>query len=603
MGVSWSETEYRTFGELLRVFRACLSQDDEEGWRVDWWRVITFLWLRKECSVNIWRLRASLPGVIFLVVSCGVCAQSPGSVDTGIRISADAKAAGKPLVHFWSKVVGAGRANEGLRATWQEELETAHAEAGFEYVRFHGLFHDDMFVYREDELGAPVYNFQYVDDLFDRMLAKGVRPFVELGFVPKELASVTGTTFWWQANGSPPTDYSKWAGLVQATVEHWIARYGAAEVRRWYFEVWNEPNLHGFFAGTQAQYFELYKVTVGTIKKIDPALRVGGPATSNFNLDEDAIKAARATGRPFDPMSIPWKPVWIEDFLSYCKANGLPVDFVSTHPYPQDFAIDEPEMPKGGKYRRSIDATRDDLRTLRKMIDASAYPKAEIQLTEWNSSPSPTDHTHDSLAAGAFVVKTNLESVGLVDSLSYWVFTDVFEENRKTDSVFHGGFGLINYQEVVKPAFHGYRMMNELGDELIAQTVGAVVTRNAGSGKVTALAYNYPVEMKVSLPVTETLAAAEAIDASGSSRELEIHLTGLAPGAAFEIETLDREHGNAVEVWERMGKPETPTREQAEVLRTAAKATRREILRVDGEGRLDVRRAIVAWSLVLVKQL
>ncbi len=553
--------------------------------------------------MNIRRLGAFLLVGIFPGVCCGAWAQSAGSADTGIHISADAKATGKPLVHFWSKVVGAGRANEGLRTTWQEELEMAHAEAGFEYVRFHGLFHDDMFVYREDEHGVPVYNFQYVDDLFDRMLAKGVRPFVELGFVPKELASVTGTTFWWQANGSPPTDYGKWAGLVQACVEHWIARYGAAEVRRWYFEVWNEPNLHGFFAGTQAQYFELYKVTVGTIKEIDPALRVGGPATSNFNLDEDAIKAARATGKAFDPMAIPWKPVWIEDFLSYCKTNGLPVDFVSTHPYPQDFAIDEPGAPKGGKYRRSIDATRDDLRTLRKMIDASAYPKAEIQLTEWNSSPSPTDHTHDSLAAGAFVVKTNLESVGLVESLSYWVFTDVFEENRKTDSVFHGGFGLINYQEVVKPAFHGYRMMHELGDQLIAQTVGAVVTRSAASGKMTALAYNYPAEMKVSLPVTDTLAAADAIDARGNSRELELQLTGLKAGTAFEIETLDREHGNAVGAWEKMGRPETPTRGQAEVLRAAARATRREIVQVDGEGRLDLKRAIAAWSLVLVKQL
>jgi len=553
--------------------------------------------------VRIGRLWAFLLVGVFPIVSCGAFAQPLGSGDTGIRISVDAKAAGKPLVHFWSKVVGAGRANEGLRATWQEELATAHAEAGFEYVRFHGLFHDDMFVYRENEQGAPIYNFQYIDDLFDRMLAKGVRPFVELGFVPKELASVTGTTFWWQANGSPPTDYGKWSGLVEACVSHWIARYGATEVRRWYFEVWNEPNLHGFFAGTQKQYFELYKVTVGTIKKIDPALRVGGPATSNFNLDEDAIKKARALGKAFDPMTIPWKPVWIEDFLSYCKTNGLAVDFVSTHPYPQDFAIDEPGVPKGGRYRRSIDATRDDLRTLRKMIDAGPYPKAQIQLTEWNSSPSPTDHTHDSLAAGAFVVKTNLESVGLVDSLSYWVFTDVFEENRKTDSVFHGGFGLINYQEVVKPAFHGYRMMNELGDELIAQTVGAVVTRSTASGKVTALAYNYPAEMKVSLPVTQTLAAADAIDASGSARQLELHLTGLTSGAAFEIETLDREHANAVWAWEKMGKPETPTREQTEMLRMSARATRRETVHADNAGRLDLKRSIAAWSLVLVKQL
>jgi xylan 1,4-beta-xylosidase len=391
-----------------------------------------------------------------------------------IRVSAKASQPGVPLVHFWSKLVGAGRVNEGLRATWQEELETATHFGGFQYVRMHGLFHDDMFLYREDDKGNPIYNFQYVDDVYDRMLAKHVKPFVELAFVPKELATVENTTFWWQANGSPPKDYNKWAALVQATVEHWIARYGIDEVRSWYFEVWNEPNLtKPFFRGTQQQYFDLYKITAQTLKKIDPALRVGGPATSNFHMDKDALKQAQDSGKPFDPLTIPWHPIWIEDFLAYCKSNDLPVDFVSTHPYPQDFAIDDPSMPKGKGYRRSIDSTRTDLQTLRRIVNASPYPHAEIQLTEWSSSPSPLDHSHDSLAAGAFIAKTNLESIGLVDSLSYWVFTDVFEENRKTDSIFHGGFGLINYQEIVKPAFHAYRMMNQLGDELLGLQLSA----------------------------------------------------------------------------------------------------------------------------------
>jgi xylan 1,4-beta-xylosidase len=219
-----------------------------------------------------------------------------------IRISAQATEPGKPLMHYWSKVVGAGRANEGLRATWQEELETVARYDGFQYVRFHGLFHDDMFVYREDAQGNPIYNFQYVDDLFDRMLAKGVRPFVELSFVPSELAVVKNTTFWWQANGSPPSDYQKWGDLVRATVEHWVARYGIEEVLRWYFEVWNEPNLtDSFFRGTQQQYFELYKVTAQTIKKIDPALRVGGPATSNFDMDQDALAKAQLLLSPSTP--------------------------------------------------------------------------------------------------------------------------------------------------------------------------------------------------------------------------------------------------------------------------------------------------------------
>ncbi len=532
-------------------------------------------------------------------------AQQSATADTSIHLAADAKATGQPLVHFWSKVVGAGRANEGLRATWQEELQTAVKYDGFQYVRFHGLFHDDMFVYREDKAGNPIYNFQYVDDLFDRMLQTGARPFVELSFAPTEMATAKGTTFWWKANGGPPSDYNKWAALVQHFVDHCIARYGIDEVRRWYFEVWNEPNLtDGFFKGTQRQYFDLYKITAETIKKSDPQLKVGGPATSNFDLDQAAIKQAQASGKPYDPLAIPWKPVWIDDFFAYCKQNNLPVDFVSTHPYPQDFEIDDPKLPNGGKHlRRSIDATRDDLRMLRRMIDSSPYPHAEIQLTEWSSSPSPTDHTHDSLAAAAFVVKTNLESVGLVDSLSYWVFTDVFEENRETDSIFHGGFGLINYQQIVKPAFHGYRFMNALGDQMLQQVVGGVVTRDSKTGKLTAVAYNYPPEVRITIPLTNTVDEADAIDKQGSPRDFNLKLTGLPANTPFAIETLDRNHGNAVAAWEAMGRPDTPTREQTALLRKLAWATSKEIVKADANGSMEIHRKLDAWTVVLFSQL
>ena len=547
-----------------------------------------------------------------LIVSSLICgshvAIASGQINnasTAIHLTANAKGSSKPLIHFWSKVVGAGRANEGLRSTWQEELEMGRKYDGFQYVRFHGIFQDDMFVYREDEHGNPIYNFQYVDDLYDRMLAKGVRPFVELSFSPEPLSPVHNTTFWWRADGSPPSDYSKWGNLVQAFVKHCIDRYGIDEVRQWYFEVWNEPNLYQSFfrGGSQEKYFELYKITAQTIKTIDSQLRIGGPATSNFNMDGDAIKKAQATGKPFDPLSIPWRPVWIEDFLRYCHDNNLPVDFVSTHPYPQDFAIDEPGRPKGKGFRRSIDSTRDDLHTMRKMIDASPYPKAEIHLTEWNSSPSPVDHSHDSLAGATFVAKTNLESIGLVDSLSYWTFTDVFEENRKTDSIFHGGFGLINYQEIPKPAFHAYRFMNELGDELLAQTPGGVVSRDSKTGYITAVFYNYPPEIKVSLPVSDTLAAADQIDNSGSARDLAFNVDHLAANASFLIETLDKEHGDAVAGWEAMGEPEPPNREQTAALEKLAWDTRKQIVRTDEEGRLHVNLKLAAWSVVLVKQL
>lgn len=546
--------------------------------------------------------------IVTLTVA-GLMGQVPvlsGTADhTAIHLEADATAPGKPLVHFWSKVVGAGRANEGLRATWQEELATAARYDGFQYVRFHGLFQDDMFIYREDKQGNPIYNFQYVDDVYDRMLAKGVRPFVELGFSPAPLSTVHNTTFWWRAEGSPPSDYNKWADLVHAFVQHCVDRYGIAEVRQWYFEVWNEPNLfESFFrGGSQQQYFELYKVTVQTVKMIDPQLRVGGPATSNFNMDQEALQNSVASGKPFDPFSIPWRPIWISEFLEYCHENHLPVDFVSTHPYPQDFAIDQPGTTQPQHYRRSIDATRDDLRTLREMIDHSPYPKAEIQLTEWNSSPSPVDHSHDSLAAGAFVAKTNLESIGLVDSLSYWVFTDVFEENRNTDSVFHGGFGLISYQEIVKPAFHAYRMMNELGDQMLAQVPGGIVTRFSEDGRIAIMAYNYPPEMKVSLPVSNTLEAADAIDNSGSARDFRMDISHLPAGASFVVETLDKQNGDAVAAWESMGRPEPPNKKQVETLRDQAWATRKQIVRADSEGNLHIEINLSAWALMCIRQM
>ncbi|HEX7470026.1 MAG TPA: beta-xylosidase, partial [Verrucomicrobiae bacterium] len=258
-----------------------------------------------------------------------------------IELKASATDAGKPLKHFWSFCAGAGRANEGLRADWQEQLRLAVKECGFKYIRFHGLYHDDMFVYREEK-GRAIYNFQYLDILFDKLLEIGIKPFVEFGFCPGDLATEKGTVFWWKGNGSPPKDYAKWGELIRRTVKNWIARYGIEEVRSWYFEVWNEPNLHPFFRGTKSQYFELYKVTARVLKGIDPGLRVGGPATSNFvpdarfNGETEDISCHRVVTEAKDLDALDWQPVWVKQFLTFCRREKLPVDFVSCHPYPTD---------------------------------------------------------------------------------------------------------------------------------------------------------------------------------------------------------------------------------------------------------------------------
>lgn len=509
-----------------------------------------------------------------------------------------------PLHHFWNEVVGAGRANEALRADWQEQLRTVRADAGFRYVRFHGLFHDDMFVYREVD-GVVSPTFHYVDRAFDAILQAGMRPFVEFGFSPPELAREKGTVFWWGANGSPPVDLGRWADLVRATVEHWVGRYGLAEVRDWYFEIWNEPNLHPFFRGTKSEYFELYRVSVEAIRSVDPHLRVGGPATSNFVPDarfdgeiEDVSEHAVVVGAP-DLDALSWRPVWIEDFLTYCARNDLPVDFVSCHPYPTDWALDE--HSQGRKLTRGAGATPTDLRTLRRIVDTGPYPGARIHLTEWNSSSSSRDHTHDYPQAATFVVKANLESIGLVDSLAYWTFTDVFEEEGGGRSPFHGGFGMLSQDGIPKPTMHAYRMLSSLGDELLHQQDGAVVTRHSHSGRVTALIYHYPDDVTLTVPASfEGTAVADSTLASGAGRRLSVAIAGLQPGAAATLEILDPEHGWAAGEWQRLGSPVNLTRADLQKVGAAGRRTLFSGHTVGVDGVLRIVIDLAPWSVALL---
>lgn len=525
-----------------------------------------------------------------------------------IEIAARADAPGRALQHAWSEVVGAGRAAEGLRAGWQEQLRASAEQCGFRYVRFHGLFHDDMFILRTDEEGRRYYTFQYVDDLFDRLLDAGVRPFVELGFSPGPLAREKATTFWWGAHGSPPVDTEAWQELITTTVQHWVDRYGADEVATWYFEVWNEPNLGPFFRGTRSEYFALYEATVQAVRAVHPGLRVGGPATSNFVPDgrfagetEDLSQHA-VVAKAEDLDALEWRPVWVEEFLSYCQERRLPVDFVSCHPYPTDWALDghstEPQQ-----FTRGSDATVRDLALLQCLVRGSAYPDAEIHLTEWNSSPSSRDHTHDHVPAATFVVKTHLEAIGTTNSLAHWTFTDVFEEMGAGPGEFHGGFGMVTYGGVPKPVFHAYRLLNRLGDELLERAPGAVVTRHRQSGRISALAYHYPEEQKQAPQGSfGDRTEAERLERTGAPCQVRVEVEGLPPHARVTIERLGLGSGDVISAWKRMGAPDTPTRAQTQLLREAANTLEQREAAADTAGRFVLDEEVDAWSVVLVQQ-
>jgi xylan 1,4-beta-xylosidase len=379
-------------------------------------------------------------------------------------------------------------------------------------------------------------------------------------------------------------------------------------VRTWYFEVWNEPNLDFFFTGTKSEYFRLYRASAEAIKAIDAGLRVGGPATSNFVPDErfdgekeDTSKHLTWTREDIDTFE--WKGVWIEDFFTFCDQNKLPLDFVTTHPYPTDFALDPDGKAKGSR-TRSADSTRRDLAWLRHMVDASAYPDAEIHLTEWNSSPSARDHTHDYIQAATYIVKCNVESIGLVDSLAYWTFTDVFEEHRGGDTAFHGGFGMITFQGIPKPSLHAYRMLNLLGDELLTRAPGVIVTRDAKSGKLSALCYHYPPEIAKAVPTSKIeRKTAEETAAAGSKARVQISLSGLAPHASLQVEVLDREHGSAVESWLAAGAPHSPGRELTEELKRQAWATHRTVHTADGSGSFEWALDLEPWTVLLMREM
>ncbi|KAH7374055.1 glycoside hydrolase [Cadophora sp. MPI-SDFR-AT-0126] len=523
------------------------------------------------------------------------------------KVSADTEPV-EILQPFWSHVVGAGRAAEGLRADWQRHLKQASVACGFRYVRFHGLFHDDMHVYHEVD-GKPVYNFQYIDALFDAMLEMGVRPFVEFGFSPSQLATKLATVFWWKGNISPPTNLEKWGDLVRGSVQHWVARYGAEEVRTWYFECWNEPNLQAFWAGSRSQYYALYEVTAKVIKALDRNLRVGGPATSNYVPDSrfdgelEDFEVQKQLAEVVNIDSLKWEPVWVEHFLQWCHSRDLPVDFVSTHPYPTDWALDS----KGGQSRRvrNIHATPKDLLQIQQIVSASPYPSAEIHLTEWNSSPSSRDHSHDYVPAAIYVARTMLASLNLVDTLAYWTFTDVFEEEGAGMEPFHGGFGLINLQGIPKPTFHAFRLLRQLGDEVLKHDPDhGIVTRNSKTGLLSVIMFHYPPEIDTSPPPAYLdCRVAEDSLAIGRPAKKIVMIENLRPGTAFSLELLAPNHpGDVISAWRNLGSPSTLNRGVVEQLTNYASTLNQRFLAVDREGKIMFEEELLPWTLIAMKQ-
>ena len=470
-------------------------------------------------------------GLLIAILLLSTPAQSqPGPTR---RIIADIDNSAGPVDRFFDLSVGSDYPGTLIRDNSQKQLKLVADELGFRYVRFHAIFHDVLGTVGIEN-GKAVYNWTKIDQLYDDLLTRHIRPFVELGFTPKALATSQNSIFYWNGNTSHP-DPAGWHDLVDAFIRHMEERYGRDEVRTWYFEVWNEPNLSGFWeGGDQKAYFELYDLTAKTIKAIDPDLRVGGPATAGA--------------------------AWVPEFLAHVKQSGAGVDFVTTHTYGVDGGFLDEEGKSDTKLSASPDAIVGDVRRVREQISASPFPDLPLYFSEWSTSYTPRDSVHDSYISAPYILSKLKACEGKVQGMSYWTYSDLFEEPGPPTAPFQGGFGLLNPEGIRKPAFFAYKYLHELQGDSIATSDPQALLATKG-GDFSAVIWDFePPNQKVSNRPFYT-----KVIPAHPAKPVQLKLSHLVPNSSYHLQVhRTGYHANdAYTAYLEMGSPKELT--EAEV--------------------------------------
>jgi xylan 1,4-beta-xylosidase len=506
------------------------------------------------------------------VLGLSLGAGGAGAAEPMRHVTLDRAQATAPMDRFYDLCVGADYPGTTTRPENLAQMKTTVDELGFRYVRFHDIFHDTFGTVKKsgDKL---VFDWTGIDKLYDGLLARGIKPFIELGFSPKVMTTSDLTIFYWKGNTSHPQP-GPWSELIEAFARHLIQRYGAEEVRKWPFEVWNEPNLDGFWEKADQQaYFELYGNTARALKKVDPALRVGGPATAGA-----------------------W---WVPEFLSYAKAHDLPVDFVTTHTY----GVTEGFLDEFGKSDRILSTESDsilgDVRRNRKEIEASPYPGIPLYITEWSTSYNPRDKVHDSYISAPWLLTKLRGTRGYAQAMSYWVYSDLFEEPGQPDRAFHGGFGLMTRDGLRKPTWFAYKYLNALHGKEIPSTDDKVLA--AVDGDKTAVLvwdWQHPDQKTVSngvffgKPVPNGPAPVVMLNLShlnAGSYQVRVHRTGHKVNDAYTA-------------YLEMGSPKDLNAEQLKTLQelTTDKPELSSVVQVHADGKLEWKLPMRSNDIVLV---
>ena len=455
-----------------------------------------------------------------------------------------------------SYCVGTGRMGLALHKEYMEQLRQAKALAGFEHIRGHGLFCDDMGIYQPYTNAQGVthehYNFVYLDRVVDSYLELGVKPFLELGFMPEKMASGTQTIFYWKGNVTPPKDMDKWTAMVRATLAHLAKRYGAQEVSSWPCEVWNEPNLVNFWENADKQkYLELYAATAKAVKEVLPDMRVGGPAICGGTGSQE----------------------WVDDFLRFCRDERLPLDFVTRHAYMGQ------QTTKVGRYTYhemcAVEDTYAEMKRTREIIDSyPEYRGMEMHITEFNTSYNPLCPIHDTNLNAAYTAGLLACLGDVAASYSYWTFGDVFEELGVPPRPFHGGFGMIAGGGIPKPTMWTFAFFSRLKGACVYRDDHAVLVRNA-DGSYEGVLWNL---------------------CRGDREALEADIA-LPEGGAYTLLTsaVDEEVCNPLRVWHDMGEPESLDAGALDFLRAAGKPQNASRVISGGRARVTLNPNAVVW--------
>lgn len=457
---------------------------------------------------------------------------------------------GKKLAHTWKKLMTVGKAKEVLFAEVQRHIQQLQRDIGFQYIRFHGIFDDEMMIYGENERGEVSLNFAYSDSLFDFLLSAGLKPFLELSFLPRQLAGDGATSVFYKKSlvGSPK-DLGKWNQMIHQFIKHYIQRYGIHEVRQWYFEVWNEPDIHIFWPDSNEAYCELFISTFQTIKSIDSELRVGGPGILSLTMLESD---------------------WLTRFLhDVCRRDVKP-DFISIHSYPYDESLrpsnvtqmDYEENPDVLFQKIELSADIEYLsRVIIKLKEAVAKVMGkdapELHMTEWNATGSHRDLVNDTCFKAAYIVKNVLENMDGLHSFGYWTATDLLEEFKMSSEMFHGGLGLMTYNGIPKPAFYAFKLLAKLGRQFIHQGKGYYITSSDMGLQVLMYAYAHidSLYQKGDASLISRTNRYDVFEEAGAI-ELTLELTDLHPGMyTLKRYTLNRQNGSVFDLWVQMGAP------------------------------------------------